>query len=95
MLCEEKAKIKPLSFGSLGRIPAWSRSTRSTERSESGLLWRLFVLESSGLLDGPPEEELDLRVQAAQVVVRPPLDSIQQGWVDPKEEGLKIGRAHV
>ena len=31
-----------------------------------------------------PQQKLDLAVQAAQIVVGPSLDGVQQGWVDPQ-----------
>jgi len=38
-----------------------------------------------------PEEELDLRIEAAQVVVRPALDGLEDVSLDPDQEGLAIG----
>ena len=62
------------------------------QRSRSGLfLWRLLRVFPSRLLEGAAEEELDLRGEAAQVVVRPPLDRLQQSRVDAKQEGFPFG----
>jgi hypothetical protein len=40
---------------------------------------------------GVAQDELDLRVEAAQIVVRPPLYRIQNGAVDPQEKGFPLG----
>jgi hypothetical protein len=45
---------------------------------------------AAGLLEGPAQQELDLRVEAAQIVVRPPLDGLQQRRIDTKQEGFPI-----
>ena len=37
------------------------------------------------------QDELDLRVEAAQIVVRPALHRVEHGAVDPQEEGLPFG----
>ena len=42
------------------------------------------------LLEGAAQEELDLRVEAAQIVVRPALDGLQQGWINTKQERFSI-----
>ena len=47
-------------------------------------LWGLAFAVAAGLLEGAAEEELDLPVQATQIVVRPTLDGLQQGWIDTK-----------
>jgi hypothetical protein len=44
------------------------------------------------LLGRPAQEELDLRVEAAQIVVRPALDGIQHGWIDTKQERFAVGQ---
>jgi hypothetical protein len=36
----------------------------------------------------PPEDELDVSVEAAQIVVGPALQRIQDRFVDPQEKGL-------
>jgi hypothetical protein len=38
------------------------------------------------LLDGAAQEELDLPVEAAQIVVRPALDGFQQGSIDTEKK---------
>ena len=43
------------------------------------------------LLEGAAQEELDLRVEAAQIVVRPALDGLQQGWINTKQERFTVG----
>jgi hypothetical protein len=50
-------------------------------------------IRAPGVPERPPQEELDLRVQAAQVVVRPALDRVQHRWVDPEQERLALGHA--
>ena len=40
----------------------------------------------------PPQHELDLRVQAAQVVAGPALERVQHVAVDPQQEGLALGQ---
>jgi len=44
-----------------------------------------------GLLDRAAQEELDLRIEAAQIVVRPALDGFQQGRVDTKQKRFTFG----
>ena len=46
-------------------------------------------------LEGPAQDELDLRVHAAQVVARPALERLQDGGVDAEQEGLALGQARV
>jgi len=43
-----------------------------------------------GLLEGPAQEELDLPVQAAQIIVRPTLDGLQQRWINTKEKWFTV-----
>ena len=45
---------------------------------------------AAGLLDRPAQEELNLRVEAAQIVVRPALDGLQHGGVDAKQKGFAV-----
>lgn len=47
--------------------------------------------QPAGLLQRAAEDELDLRVGAAQIVVRPPLHGVEQPGIDPQEEGLALG----
>ena len=63
------------------------------ERRKSALGWfgRLLVFQPPGLLRRAAQQELDLRVEAAQIVVRPALDGVQHRGVDPKEERFTIG----
>jgi hypothetical protein len=42
------------------------------------------------LLQRPPQQKLDLRVQAAQIVVRPPLHRVEHRGIDPKEKRLPL-----
>jgi hypothetical protein len=51
------------------------------------------LLLPSRFLEGAAEQELDLRVQASQVVVRPALQTLQDGGVDPKQEWLAFSHA--
>ena len=53
----------------------------------------MAVLEPPGILEGPAQEELDLRVEAAQIVVRPALDGFQHRRIDTKQKGLTVGHA--
>ena len=46
---------------------------------------------AAGLLDGPAQDELDLPVEAAQIVVGPALEGFQQGDVDTKQERFTLG----
>jgi hypothetical protein len=50
---------------------------------------------TSGLLQRAPQQELDLTVQTAQVVIRPPLHVVQQVAIDAKKKGFALchGRA--
>ena len=66
-------------------ISCFSRLT-----SYFSLLTSLLFLVSSGLLQRAAQEELDLRIEAAQIVVRPALDLLQQGRIDTKQEGFTI-----
>ena len=78
---------------------AVSGGSDCVERRESALasrgftaFWRAFVFAvASRLLGRPAQEELDLRVEAAQIVVRPALDGVQHGGIDAKEERFAIG----
>ena len=95
MIREEKAKNNQLaqirslmntSFGAAG-------FRHAVERRELALgrLGRPLFFQSPRLLGGAAQEELDLRIEAAQIVVRPALDGVQHRWVDAKEERLAIG----
>jgi len=49
-----------------------------------------LLLQPTRLLDGPAQDELDLPVETAQIIVRPALKRLQQGRVDTKQERLAI-----
>jgi hypothetical protein len=49
-----------------------------------------FLPVSPRLLQRPSQEELDLAVQAAQVVVCPALNGLEDLAVDPQEKGFAI-----
>jgi hypothetical protein len=56
-----------------------------------GFLFGRFLLGvAARLLERAAEQELDLRVEAAQIIVRPPLDGLQQGRIDTKQERFPI-----
>ena len=55
------------------------------------LLGRFRLAVSSGLLQRPAKEELDLAIEAAQIVIRPALEGLQQGRIDAKQERFAIG----
>ena len=50
-------------------------------------------LEPTRFGQGPAQEELDLSVDAAQVVGGPALQSAQNPGLDAQEEGLPLGRS--
>ena len=52
---------------------------------------RLVFFQPAGLLGGAPQDELDLRVEAAQIIVRPALHGVEHGRIDTKQERLAIG----
>src|SRR5450759_12339 len=56
-----------------------------------GACERLPVWKPPGALEGVTQQILDLPVQAAHFVVRPPLDSVQQLAIDAQEEGFAFG----
>ena len=45
------------------------------------------------LLDGSAQDELDLPVEATQIVVGPALESLQQGRIDTKQKRLSFSHA--
>src|SRR3989304_4535487 len=49
-----------------------------------------FLLLSSSVPHRSPQQELDLAVQAAQVVVCPALNGVEHVPVDPKQERLAV-----
>ena len=60
-------------------------------------LWRVrrlaALVQAARLLGGPAQHELDLPVEASQIVVRPALKGLQQGTVDTQKERLSF--SHV
>jgi len=52
---------------------------------------RCWGLQAPLLLQSPAQNELDLRVEAAQIVARPPLQAVEHRTVDPEQEGLALG----
>ena len=76
--------------GRAGVLMAFNAEAEDSNNDELSrlLLRRLRFRFPSRLLEGAAQEELDLRVQAAQVVVRPALDRLQQCSVDTKQEGF-------
>jgi hypothetical protein len=52
-------------------------------------------LEAFGVGEGAAEEEFDLGVEAAEVVVGPFLDGVQGGGVDAEEEGFAVHSGEV
>jgi hypothetical protein len=54
------------------------------------LLRSLRLLVAAGLLEGAAQEELDLPVQGAQIVVRPALDGLQHRWINPQQEWFSV-----
>jgi hypothetical protein len=46
-------------------------------------------------LERPAKQELDLGVEAAQVIVRPTLDRVQEVAVHAQEEGLPLSHDHA
>ena len=51
---------------------------------------RVIRLQPTAVHQRPAKDELDLRVEAAQVVVRPVLDRFQHGGIDAEEEGTAL-----
>jgi len=47
----------------------------------------------AGLLDGPAQDELDLPVEATQIVVSPALEDLQQRGIDTKKKRLSFSHA--
>ena len=72
---------------SSGGISAWERCGSAS----SGGRLSASPRQRPDLLGRPAQEELDLRVQAAQIVVRPALDGVQHGGIDAKEERFTFG----
>jgi len=61
-------------------------------RSESGLLVSAIrpIPQPAGSLQCAPEDELDLRVDAAQIVPGPALERRVDPGIDPNQEGLTV-----
>jgi hypothetical protein len=49
----------------------------------------------SGLQQCASKKELDLPVQAAQVIVRPALNGVEYFAVDPQQEWLSLGHVRL
>jgi hypothetical protein len=43
-----------------------------------------------GLGQGPAQQELDLGVRAAQLVIRPSGQGIVHGWIKPQQQALAL-----
>jgi hypothetical protein len=52
---------------------------------------RVFLLHPALFDEEPPEQELDLSVEAPQVVVCPTLQSLMDSWIKPQEKWFAIG----
>lgn len=64
----------------------------SIQHSAFSILFTVFCLLAPALvLQYPPQQELDLAVQAAQVVVCPALNGVENVAVDSQEEWLPVG----
>lgn len=48
-------------------------------------------LQPVAIKQRPPQDEFDLRIQAAQIVICPALDRFQHGRVDAEKEGFALG----
>ena len=48
----------------------------------------------AGIVEGAPQQHLDLRVEAAKLVVGPPRQGIVHRWVDAQQQLLAL-TAHV
>lgn len=46
------------------------------------------------ILHRPPEQKLDLRVEAAQLVVGPALDRVEQVRIDTKQKRASVGHRY-
>ena len=68
-----------------------TKSPRVADRARSVLRFFGFRRLPSRLFQRPPQQELDLAVQAAQVVVCPALNGVEHVAVDPKQERLAFG----
>ena len=55
--------------------------------------WRVAPLRAACLLDRFAQHELDLPVEAAQIVVRPALKGLQQSGIDAKQEWFAFGHS--
>ena len=49
------------------------------------------ALETSSPFQGFPQEEFDVAVQRAKVIIRPSLNGFQQVLVDPQEKRFSVG----
>jgi len=71
----------------------WRRLAESGLRRVFGLAGVSGRFRAARLLDGPAQDELDLPVEATQIVVRPALEGLQQGRVDTKKKRLSFSHA--
>jgi len=46
------------------------------------------------VLHCPPEQKFNLRVEAAQLVVGPALDRVEQVWIDTKQKRASVGHRY-
>ena len=51
---------------------------------------RVWPRRAAGPAQRLAQDELDLRVEAAQIIVRPALHRVEHGAVDPQEERLPL-----
>jgi hypothetical protein len=47
------------------------------------------------LHERPAEQEFDLSVQAAQIIVRPALKRAKHLWIDPQQKRLSLFSSHA
>src|SRR5688572_29691668 len=91
---EEKAKnnrpasvctLVITSVGGTGFRQSAERRKLAFDRSR-----RLVILQPAGLLRRPAQDELDLRVEAAQIIVRPTLNGVKHGGIDSKQKRFAL-----
>jgi hypothetical protein len=73
-----------------GRVPGFIVAHHAASYARLLFLGRVLRL-AAGLPERPAQEELDLRIETAQIVVRPALDGLQQRRIDSKQEGFPFG----
>jgi len=97
--------VRLRKFSTTGLTVSIANRTAPTGRCAAGVspgalclslgLWRVVLLQAAGLLGSPAQDELDLRVEAAQIVVRPALKGFQHGWIDTKQERFTVSHGFV